>query len=133
MTEKNLTLEDLQKMYGDIISQYGEKAYSSTWIRKNNYSWLYQQVVQKCKITWSDFRKKCGFNVTLNHERISLQQLIEEYRLIVKERGEKSLSCGWIQKNGYWWVYRQATIKNKLSWKEFKSRCGIKVHKEGEK
>ncbi|HUU88872.1 MAG TPA: hypothetical protein VMX17_14130, partial [Candidatus Glassbacteria bacterium] len=85
----------------------------------------YKQVTRKYKLSWNEFRKKCGVDVTLTRMDLSLEDLMEEYKAIIEEHGEKAYSSPWMRKNGYEWIYTQSIRKHKLSWNEFRKKCGV--------
>jgi len=125
LQRENLSLKDLKEEYKNIVKEYGEDAYSSNWIRNNGYSWLYSQVSVTYRIKWNNFKIQCGFNNQLKRLNLSLEDLKEEYKNIVKEHGEDAYSCSWLNKNGYGWLHQQIWLKHKLSWDDFKKQCGF--------
>ena len=125
--EDVLSLNDLVEEYKSITKEHGEKAYSSDWIQKNGYSWLYDQVSNKHKLSWDDFRKKSGIDVIFNRKDVLLEDLIEKYKSIIREHGEKAYSCEWLRKNGYLWLYEQINKKYGMEWNDFRKQCGIDV------
>jgi len=128
MLRKDLiSLEEIIKEYKLIVKEHGKKAYSSGWIIKNKYGWLYWQISKKYKFKWNDFRKQCGFDFEFQKKGLSLEELIKEYKLIVKEHGEKSYSSTWMTKNGYQWLCQQVNIKYKMKWIDFRKQCGIDI------
>ena len=121
-----LSIKGLIEEYKSIVKEHGKKAYSSEWIAKNEYGWLYQQVTRKHKIKWDEFRIQCEIDIKLNRF-MTLEELIEEYKSIVKEYGKKAYSSEWIAKNEYGWLYEQVSKKHKISWKQFIQMCKLQV------
>jgi hypothetical protein len=107
------TLESLKDCYKEIIKENGEKAYSSSWMYKEGYSWLYQQVVSKHKIRWDDFRKMCGITESLHHPTMTFEDII-----IVKETGTQYQSSHWLAKNGKSWLVQRLRYKG-IKWSDF--------------
>jgi len=123
----NLSLQNLIKEYKKVVKKHKEKAYSNEWMRQNGYLWLCQQIAQKHKMKWNEFKKLCGFDSILVKRTLPLESLIKEYKKIVKKYKEEAYSCTWMKKNGYDWLYRQVSNKYRIPWKQFIQMCGFLV------
>jgi len=122
---KTKTLQDIVEEYKSIVVKYGEKAYRCQWMNENGYNWLYQQVRIKHKLSWNEFKKMCGVDRILMRIDLSLENLIEEYKSIVLEHGEKAYNILWMKENKNQWLCDQVRSKYNLSWDEFRRLCGF--------
>jgi hypothetical protein len=121
-----VTFEELLQSYRDVRERHSE-ANSSGWMIRNDYGWIYTQVRKKYKMKWDEFKKQSGFDdQPLNRKNLTLEDLVEEYKVVRKEHGDKAKSCKWIQTNGYKWLHNHALQDHGLQWNEFKKTCGFK-------
>ncbi len=128
---KNFSLEKDKQLYIEIRIKHPEAA-SSGWMRKNGHIALYARVKRVHELRWHDFKVKCGFNdpmlgVSGYYDRDKKYTLEEDIKLYIELRGKHSEArySVWLRKNEHGNLYYRVTRKYKLSWKEFKIKCGF--------
>ena len=118
------SLSDLINDYVAIRSKYGNKAASSTWMRRNGYGRIYYMAHQKFELPWSDFKKKAGFDdPPFQKLDQSLSDLINDYAAIRSKHGNQAASSEWMMRNGYSRIGNMVRRKFKLLWSEFIAIC----------
>jgi len=121
---REYNIDELIESYKRAVKKHGENAYRSTWMSNNGYLWLYQRS-RKLGFYWADFRKKCGFNKPLQRERLSIQELLEEFKSIESIHGEDDTrKVKWMMNNGYRWITEQV-LNYDIKW-----NCFIQMSKK---
>lgn len=130
-----LSLEDLITEYRDLREKEGDEAAGSKWLEKNGYRWLLQQMRNKYKIGWHEFKKKAGYEdptfrgargvgVIVRRPIHSYEELIAEYKRVRCKHGKKTQSSVWMREHGYAWI-EQHVHKRKKIWWDFKKDAGF--------
>jgi len=115
-----------------VIRESNLASKSSFWICANGYSGLYSQVTRKFDLSWREFKGLCGYDEELQVSRFSidsdidysLDKAIETYK-VLRSYHPKCDTLKWLLEGGYNGLVNQLNTKHKLSWTEFKIKCGF--------
>ena len=119
---KIMSIDELIPEYLLILKKHGKTTYrTQSWMGRHGYRWMTDHV-RKSDISWVDFNRKIGFKVKRLGSEYDIDELVEEYKKVVKKHGENAYRSTWMTDNGYLWLY-QRSRKLGFYWDDFRKKC----------